>query len=198
MPPLTDFVKFWCRIMSTLVCSGVLSVSFSQQSRCCHFPPNLSLLQLQNPSYSPLTGTSGLPPSSSPSSSPSSLSSQGYISREAIMHANGISANGHTPVALWRHPDARSTRMWSFKDQINTKYGLHLETYDDMYRWSIDHIADFWAETWSFTGVVASKPFDTVRNILLSHVPFIIFSINHRQLDALVTLLSDMEPHLTA
>jgi hypothetical protein len=74
---------------------------------------------------------------------------------------NGVT-NGHTPIELWRHPDLRSTRMWGFKDAINTKYGLNLETYDDLYRWSIENISQFWAETWSFCGVEASQQFKKV------------------------------------
>ena len=79
---------------------------------------------------------------------------------------NGVT-NGHTPVELWRHPDPRNTRMWGFKDAINTKYGLELQTYDDLYRWSIDNVPQFWAETWSFCGVEASQPFKKVGEIFL-------------------------------
>jgi hypothetical protein len=52
--------------------------------------------------------------------------------------------------------------MWGFKDAINSKYGLNLQTYDDLYRWSIENISQFWADTWSFTGVEASQPFKKV------------------------------------
>jgi hypothetical protein len=91
------------------------------------------------------------------------------------MHAtNGVTngiTNGHTPIELWRHPDPRSTCMWDFKDTINTKYSLNLQTYDDLYRWSIENIPQFWAETWSFCGVEASQPFNKVsKYFALGHV----------------------------
>jgi acetoacetyl-CoA synthetase len=69
---------------------------------------------------------------------------------------------------LWTHPDPDSTRMAEFMRSINHKYGLNLKSYDDLYRWSIDEIASFWAEVWNFTGITAEKGFDEVRQIFLS------------------------------
>lgn len=93
---------------------------------------------------------------------------------ETMHESNGVTngvTNGHTPIELWRHPDSRNTRMWEFKDAINSKYGLDLQTYDDLYRWSIENIPRFWAETWHFTGVEASQPFKKVGSVLnVGHV----------------------------
>lgn len=52
--------------------------------------------------------------------------------------------------------------MWGFMEDINTKYRLNLQTYDDLFRWSIENIAQFWAETWSFCGVESSQQFEKV------------------------------------
>jgi hypothetical protein len=82
---------------------------------------------------------------------------------------NGV-INGHTPVELWRHPDPRNTRMWAFKGAINSKYDLDLQTYDDLYQWSIENIPQLWAETWSFVGVEASQPFKKVGHSQPGHV----------------------------
>ncbi|RDW88582.1 acetoacetyl-CoA synthetase [Coleophoma cylindrospora] len=76
--------------------------------------------------------------------------------------ASDTPASSDPAVELWRHPNPASARMWEFKDVINQKYSLNLDSYDDLYRWSIANISDFWAETWHFTGIVASKPFDRV------------------------------------
>lgn len=81
--------------------------------------------------------------------------------QERASVANGVT-NGHAPIELWRHPEPRNTCMWGFKDVVNAKYGLNLETYDDLYRWSIENISPFWAETWSFCGVEASQQFQKV------------------------------------
>lgn len=66
-------------------------------------------------------------------------------------------------IELWRHPNPESTRMWEFKELVNKKYGLELQSYDDLYAWSIENIAPFWGETWHFMGIKASKSFDKVR-----------------------------------
>ena len=105
--------------------------------------------------------------------SPHSISA-GRMAVKTMHEMNGVTngvTNGHTPVELWRHPDPRSSRMWGFKDTLNSKYGLNLQTYDELYRWSIENIPQFWAETWSFCGVEASQPFKKVGNIFaFSHV----------------------------
>ncbi|KAE8442461.1 hypothetical protein EG329_003304 [Mollisiaceae sp. DMI_Dod_QoI] len=49
--------------------------------------------------------------------------------------------------------------MAGFIQQVNRKYNLGLKTYNELYRWSIEHIGDFWAEVWEFTGVGAEKSF---------------------------------------
>lgn len=54
--------------------------------------------------------------------------------------------------------------MYEFKEIVNKKYGLKLKTYDDLYRWSIENIAEFWEETWWFTGIRVEKGFEKVRN----------------------------------
>jgi len=67
---------------------------------------------------------------------------------------------------LWRHPNPKSTHMWKFIEKVNEKYGLKLETYRELYGWSVDNIAEFWEETWYFTGIKASRPFEKVDFLL--------------------------------
>ncbi|KAM0129873.1 hypothetical protein ACHAQE_004594 [Botrytis cinerea] len=72
--------------------------------------------------------------------------------------------NGSESLAteLWRHPDPTSTRMYEFKEIVNKKYNLDLDSYDDLYKWSIENIAEFWEETWWLTGIKAERGFDMV------------------------------------
>ena len=63
---------------------------------------------------------------------------------------------------LWRHPDPKSTPMWRFIQHVNEKYGLELDGYPGLYKWSIEHVAQFWEEVWHFVGIKASKPFEEV------------------------------------
>lgn len=71
-------------------------------------------------------------------------------------------AAGALAEELWRHPDPSSTPMWHFIQRVNQKRGLSLSGYPDLYRWSVDRVADFWEDVWHFVGVVASKPYDQV------------------------------------
>jgi acetoacetyl-CoA synthetase len=85
-----------------------------------------------------------------------------------MVSVNGISNGiGKHSKLLWTHPNPDSTRMTEFMRKVNGKYGLHLKTYEDLYRWSIDSLSEFWSEVWDFTGVTVSKPFDEVSGIYI-------------------------------
>lgn len=52
--------------------------------------------------------------------------------------------------------------MAAFMRGLNSKYGLKLNSYEDLHRWSIDKLPEFWGEVWNFTGVRAEKGYDEV------------------------------------
>jgi acetoacetyl-CoA synthetase len=56
----------------------------------------------------------------------------------------------------------KNANMTRFIKFVNRKYGGKIKTYDDLYRWSIDFIPDFWATVWDFTEIKASKKYDRV------------------------------------
>ena len=37
-----------------------------------------------------------------------------------------------------------------------------VENYEELWQWSVDNIAAFWGEVWSYTGIVASTPYEQV------------------------------------
>ena len=43
----------------------------------------------------------------------------------------------------------------AFIDAVNREHGLAIDDYETLYRWSTDHIADFWATVWDFGRVIA-------------------------------------------
>ncbi|KAF2148259.1 acetoacetate-CoA ligase, partial [Myriangium duriaei CBS 260.36] len=76
-------------------------------------------------------------------------------------HTNGNGAHAvHPGEELWRHPDPQSSQMWDFLTNVNKKYNKNLTTYNQLYQWSIDNVAEFWSETWQHVGIRASKPFE--------------------------------------
>jgi len=54
---------------------------------------------------------------------------------------------------------ANMTRFISF---VNDKYALNLDSYDELYDWSIEKITDFWAAMWEFAPIKVSCRYDEV------------------------------------
>lgn len=71
--------------------------------------------------------------------------------------------NGAGARELWRHPEPEKSQIYAFQQHVNKKYGLSTNSYDALWQWSVDQPAAFWEEIWHYTGIKASKPYDTVR-----------------------------------
>jgi acetoacetyl-CoA synthetase len=56
---------------------------------------------------------------------------------------------------LWAPSPERiaQARITSFMRKVSTDTGQSLTTYDELYRFSTEHIADFWAHVWRFCGI---------------------------------------------
>ncbi|GAB4315965.1 MAG: acetoacetate--CoA ligase [Promethearchaeota archaeon] len=65
---------------------------------------------------------------------------------------------------LWTPTRERVERAntTAFVKFVNEKHGLNLAGYFDLYDWSVENLADFWAAVWDFTGIVASEPYQEV------------------------------------
>jgi acetoacetyl-CoA synthetase len=65
---------------------------------------------------------------------------------------------------LWQPSEAQiqSTNMYRFMMLINGRYGTSFDSYDGLYRWSVDHIPEFWKEMWDFASIKASAPYEQV------------------------------------
>ncbi len=56
--------------------------------------------------------------------------------------------------------------MARFMDWAGERRGRPFADYEELWRWSVDELEDFWASIWEFCGVRASKPYERV---LASH-----------------------------
>jgi acetoacetyl-CoA synthetase len=54
---------------------------------------------------------------------------------------------------------ANITRFISF---INRRHGLEIDSFDQLYKWSIEYIPDFWAAMWEFGEIKASQRYSLV------------------------------------
>jgi len=65
---------------------------------------------------------------------------------------------------LWRPSEERvkQANMTRFIDFVTKKYGLEINSYAQLYNWSIENILDFWAAMWEFGGIKASRGYNKV------------------------------------
>ncbi|MCP9952164.1 acetoacetate--CoA ligase [Actinomadura madurae] len=55
---------------------------------------------------------------------------------------------------MWSPPDDRSdTRLGQFTAWLEARHGIRFAGYDDLWRWSIEHLGTFWADVAEFFGV---------------------------------------------
>ena len=58
---------------------------------------------------------------------------------------------------LWSPLFPQGTRTFRFRDAVDSKFGTSLTSYEDLYKWSVENISDFWSTVWDETGVVGHK-----------------------------------------
>jgi acetoacetyl-CoA synthetase len=58
---------------------------------------------------------------------------------------------------LWTPSDPSTSQTTKFREHINEKHNLHLETYEQLWEWSCSNRGMFWREVWDFEGVVGQK-----------------------------------------
>ena len=65
---------------------------------------------------------------------------------------------------LWQPTQAqiKQSNMYRYMQVVNQRYDQRFESYDDLYRWSVEEIPDFWASIWDFMAVRASQPYERV------------------------------------
>ncbi len=56
----------------------------------------------------------------------------------------------------------RQANVTRFIEFVNRKYGLTIESYRELYDWSVVRIPDFWAAIWEFADIKASRGYDKV------------------------------------
>ncbi len=65
---------------------------------------------------------------------------------------------------LWQPSDERikGTNIYRFISFVNQRFGKDFKDYANLYDWSVNNIADFWATAWDFLGIKASRKYDAV------------------------------------
>jgi len=65
---------------------------------------------------------------------------------------------------LWEPSPERKAQanITRFIDTVNKKYGLNIDSYFELHRWSVENIPEFWATMWEFAGIIASQGYTEV------------------------------------
>ncbi|MGA2625826.1 MAG: acetoacetate--CoA ligase [Candidatus Bathyarchaeia archaeon] len=65
---------------------------------------------------------------------------------------------------LWTPSRERvnQSNMVAFIQFVNKRYGVKLESYRELHKWSVQAIPDFWAAMWEYAGIRSSRRYDQV------------------------------------
>ena len=65
---------------------------------------------------------------------------------------------------LWEPSEAvkQQANVTHYMQWLAQEKGLHLQTREDLWRWSVTQLEDFWASLWSYFQIQASKPYTAV------------------------------------
>jgi len=65
---------------------------------------------------------------------------------------------------LWTPSEERKRQanLTRFIETVNQKHSLRLGTYEELYKWSVEQIPEFWAAMWEFGEIRASRGYDQV------------------------------------
>ncbi len=73
---------------------------------------------------------------------------------------------GPAPEVLWRPSPERvaASRMTAFAAYVRQEHGAPVPPgdYDALWRWSVEHLEEFWDAVWRFCGVRSSRPYEQV------------------------------------
>ncbi|MGD8545838.1 MAG: acetoacetate--CoA ligase [Candidatus Bathyarchaeota archaeon] len=52
--------------------------------------------------------------------------------------------------------------LTNFITQVNDQYNQKIDSYNQLYNWSIEHIPDFWKAMWQYNNVTVSREYDSI------------------------------------
>ena len=63
---------------------------------------------------------------------------------------------------LWTPKSPEKTQISRLNQIINESYNEHINSYDQLHQWSIDHIPEFWEEIWHYSKIIHSRSYNKV------------------------------------
>ncbi|KXJ28939.1 acetoacetyl-CoA synthetase [Exaiptasia diaphana] len=72
------------------------------------------------------------------------------------------SVRNETTEVMWKPKNTETSNMDHFRRMVNRNYGLNLEHYHDLWKWSVEQYSRFWESFWLFSNVIHSQPYKEV------------------------------------
>ncbi|XP_072033064.1 acetoacetyl-CoA synthetase-like [Amphiura filiformis] len=66
------------------------------------------------------------------------------------------------PKVMWRPDPKMTTRQDAFRRSVNETHKIQIESYHDLWQWSVDKYSDFWEACWKFFDIIHSQPYEQV------------------------------------
>lgn len=66
------------------------------------------------------------------------------------------------PNLMWKPCPGRLTNIHRFQSVVNHSFGLNLETYEELRKWSVTNCADFWEIFWKYADILHSQTYEEV------------------------------------
>ncbi len=63
---------------------------------------------------------------------------------------------------LWKPKSPEKTRMAHLIKIINESHQTNISSYDELHRWSVNQISDFWHHIWKYSNIIHSKSYSKV------------------------------------
>jgi acetoacetyl-CoA synthetase len=56
----------------------------------------------------------------------------------------------------------REANLIQFIAFVNEKYSSRVQSYSELYRWSVENVPDFWSAIWQYTGIISCRSYEKV------------------------------------
>ena len=65
---------------------------------------------------------------------------------------------------LWTpsNEQIKNANLTKYMNFLGEESNLKFKNYDELWKWSINYREDFWSSFWDFSGIIASKKWDTI------------------------------------
>ncbi|KAJ1336484.1 acetoacetate-CoA ligase [Batrachochytrium salamandrivorans] len=94
-------------------------------------------------------------------------------SKSSAMTSGVTSDSASDRNLLWTPPHPDQTNMSKFRQFVNKKHNTDFSTYEQLRKYSVDRIEDFWADVWEFCEIKSLTPFTEVldKSVPMDEIP---------------------------